>query len=323
MLYREFIPRELAPGWLQTSKNAAWLRASGDLKDSLAERCKDAVKVRFARLAPRDGLDQLGGERQIERGPSETNAAYAERVVDAWGLWRWAGTAQGVLLALRDVGYATALVEILIGIAAGWVATRVAGPEALGSKLPWLTFLSSTGSVALTFLAGAELDPATLRKKWQEVTVVGLVSFAAPFIGCALITRHLLGWTWPESWLAGVALSTTSMAVVYAVMLESGFNETEYGKGILCACFITDLGTVIALGLIFAPFTLRTLIFVGGGGAALVLLPLVTPRLVRAFADRPGELPTKWILLALFGLGALAIWAGSEAVLPATDGVIA
>ena len=105
MLYRDFIPRELAPGWLQTPKNAAWLRASGDLKDSLAERCKDAVKVRFARLAPRDGLDQLGGERQIERGPSETNAAFAERVVDAWNLWHWAGTAQGVLLALRDVGY--------------------------------------------------------------------------------------------------------------------------------------------------------------------------------------------------------------------------
>ncbi len=115
MLYRDFIPRELAPGWLQTPRNAAWLRASGDLKDSLAERCKDAVKVRFARLAPRDGLDQLGGERQIERGPSETSVAFAERVVDAWGLWRWGGTAQGVLLALRDVGYSKALVEIVNG----------------------------------------------------------------------------------------------------------------------------------------------------------------------------------------------------------------
>ena len=115
MLYRDFIPRELAPGWLQTPKNKAWLRASGDLKDSLAERCKQAVKVRFARLAPRDGLDQLGGERQIERGPKETNAAFAERVVDAWNLWHWAGTAQGVLLALRDVGYPAALLEIVNG----------------------------------------------------------------------------------------------------------------------------------------------------------------------------------------------------------------
>ena len=77
------------------------------------------MKARFARLAPRDGLDQLGGERQIERGPSETNAAFAERVVDAWNLWRWGGTAQGVLLALRDVGYPTALVEIVNGLQYG------------------------------------------------------------------------------------------------------------------------------------------------------------------------------------------------------------
>jgi len=57
-----------------------------------------------------------------------------------------------------------------------------------------------------------------------------------------------------SSWLAGVALSTTSVAVVYTVMLELGFNKTEFGKGIRAACFVNDLGVVIALGLIFAPF---------------------------------------------------------------------
>ena len=60
------------------------------------------------------------------------------------------------------------------------------------------------------------------------------------------------------SWLAGVAMSTTSVAVVYAVMLEFGFNAIDYGKVVLAACFITDLGTVLALGLIFAPFTFKT-----------------------------------------------------------------
>ena len=78
----------------------------------------------------------------------------------------------------------------------------------------------------------------------------------------------MLGWNAQASWLAGVALSTTSMAVVYAVMLEFGFNKTEFGKGILGACFINDLGTVIALGLIFAPFTYRTAVFVASVGCA-------------------------------------------------------
>src|SRR5436853_1523728 len=119
------------------------------------------------------------------------------------------------------------------------------------------------------------------------------------------------------SWLAGVAMSTTSVAVVYAVMLEFGFNTTEYGKTVLAACFVTDLGTVIALGLIFAPFTMKTAIFVAAGIGAFALLPWLTRRFFRRYGNRPSELETKYLLLCLFGLGALATWADSEAVLPA------
>ena len=86
-------------------------------------------------------------------------------------------------------------------------------------------------------------------------------SFAAPFLGCTACARYVLGWSPQASWLSGVALSTTSVAVVYAVMLELGLNGTGFGKAVLAACFVTDLGTVVALGLIFAPFTYRTLVF--------------------------------------------------------------
>jgi Kef-type K+ transport system membrane component KefB len=120
-----------------------------------------------------------------------------------------------------------------------------------------------------------------------------------------------------QSWLAGVAMSTTSVAVVYAVMLEFGFNTTEYGKTVLAACFVTDLGTVVALGLIFAPFTFKTLIFLGVGAVVFGLLPYVTPRFFARYGNRPSELETKFLLLCLLGMGALATWADSEAVLPA------
>src|SRR5262249_23824381 len=119
------------------------------------------------------------------------------------------------------------------------------------------------------------------------------------------------------SWLAGVAMSTTSVAVVYAVMLETGLNATDYGKVVLAACFVTDLGTVLALGLIFAPFTMKTLIFVGVCLTFLTFLPWITAHFFRLYANRPSELETKYLLLLLFALGALATWAESEAVLPA------
>jgi len=229
----------------------------------------------------------------------------------------WIGLGLLATLSAARLRVSSALTEIIVGILAAAIATRFGGPDALGAKLPWLTFLASTGSVVLTFLAGAELDPAVLRQKGREVSIVGLVGFAAPFLGCAAIARFVLGWPGPASWLAGVALSTTSMAVVYAVMLELGFNKTEFGKGILGACFINDLGTVIALGLLFAPFTFRTVVFVVVSVAVFVALPRFTPRLLARFEDRPSEVETKWILLVLFGLGALAFWSGSEAVLPA------
>ena len=100
-------------------------------------------------------------------------------------------------------------------------------------------------------------------------------------------------------------------------MLEFGFNATEYGKTVLAACFVTDLGTVVALGLIFAPFTMRTLIFIGVGVAVFLILPWVTPRFFKLYGNRPSELETKFLLFCLLGMGALAGWADSEAVLPA------
>jgi Kef-type K+ transport system membrane component KefB len=155
------------------------------------------------------------------------------------------------------------------------------------------------------------------RLKWREAAAIGLASFFCPFLGCAVAAYYVLGWELMPSLLAGVAMSTTSVAVVYAVMLEFGFNRTEYGKTVLAACFVTDLGTVVALGLIFAPFTLKTAIFLAVGVVVFLILPWLTPRFFRLYGNRPSELETKFLLLCLLGMGALAGWADSEAVLPA------
>ena len=210
-----------------------------------------------------------------------------------------------------------ALVEICVGVVAAAVASSLGVFEMLHADAEWLRFLASSGAVLLTFLAGAELDPVVMRKKIREVTVIGLIGFFAPFLGCTAITYYGVGWNLQASLLSGVALSTTSMAVVYAVMLETGFNKTDFGKGILGACFINDLGTVIALGLLFAPFTYKTAVFVIVSTAALALLPSITRIITRIYANRTAAIRTKWVILILFGLGALALWSGSEAVLPA------
>jgi Kef-type K+ transport system membrane component KefB len=235
-------------------------------------------------------------------------------MTETWGLAAlWLGLALFAGMASIWLRVATALSEIVVGIIAG----AILGTALLGVDHAWIKFLAGAGAIILTFLAGAELDPDVFRRKWKEATAVGLISFFAPFLGCAAAAHWLLGWSLEASWLAGVAMSTTSVAVVYAVMIEFGFNRTDYGKTVLAACFITDLGTVVALGLLFAPFSLRTALFVGALVLAALAIPWLTPRFFRRYGARASELEAKYLLVLLFGLGALAAWADSEAVLPA------
>src|SRR6202142_1850040 len=245
-------------------------------------------------------------------------AAGARVMTAVWGLAAlWLGLA--LIASLLSIWFriSTALSEIVVGTIAQLIVGAAVGSAVLGTDESWVKFLSGLGAIVLTFLAGAELDPQVFRLKWKEAASVGLASFFFPFLGCAAAAHYLLGWDVMPSWLAGVAMSTTSVAVVYAVMLEFGFNTTEYGKTILAACFVTDLGTVVALGLIFAPFTMKTLIFLGVGVVVFIVLPWVTPRFFRLYGNRPSELEAKFLLLCLLGMGALASWADSEAVLPA------
>ena len=229
----------------------------------------------------------------------------------------WLGLALLATLLSIWLRIATALSEIVVGTVAQLLIGALIGGAVLGANDPWIKFLSGTGAIILTFLAGAELDPEIFRQKWKEAIGIGLASFFAPFLGCTAAAYYLLHWSPEASWLAGVALSTTSVAVVYAVMLEFGLNTSVYGKTVLAACFITDLGTVLALGLIFAPFTARTGVFVGVGVVVFMVLPYLTPRFFKRYGGRPSELEAKYLLLCLFGMGSLAAWADSEPVLPA------
>lgn len=221
----------------------------------------------------------------------------------------WIGLALAATLISIRIGISVALVEIGVGIAGG----NLIGIH----PTAWINVLAAVGSVLLTFLAGAEIDLEAVKHKWKETLGIGIASFLAPFLGAMAYAYYVAGWSVPASQIAGIALSTTSVAVVYAVMLERGYNATELGKVILAACFITDLGTVLALGLIFARYDWWLLAFVVVTALVLWKLPAFTEWYFAKVGPRISEPETKYMLLILFGLGALATAAQSEAVLPA------
>jgi len=212
------------------------------------------------------------------------------------------------LISMR-LALSVALIEIIVGAIAGNV---------IGLPLtPWINYLAGLGAILLTFLAGAEVDMDVVRRNVGASIGIGFVSFLLPYVGCMLAARYLLGWDWPQAQIAGISLSTTSVAVLYAVMVETGLNKTELGKIILAACFITDLGTVLALGIVFASFTVWLLAFAAATVVVAWLMPTIAPWFFAKVGRRVSEPEIKFLLLILFALGGFATAVGSEAVLPA------
>jgi Kef-type K+ transport system membrane component KefB len=221
----------------------------------------------------------------------------------------WIGLALLAALISIRVAISVALIELVVGALAG---------NTVGLSItPWVNYLAGAGAIVLTFLAGAEIDPVVVKKHFVSSMSIGVVGFLAPFFGVLAYTHYVTGWPWPEAQIAGIALSTTSVAVVYAVMIETGFNRTEIGKVILAACFVNDLGTVLALALLFANYNLWMVVFLAVTALALWVLPRFSPWFFARVGNRVSEPESKFILLVLFALGGLGGMAKSEAVLPA------
>ncbi len=212
-------------------------------------------------------------------------------------------------MASVELGISVALIEITLGVVAG---------NFLGlTSPPWMDFLASFGSILLTFLAGAEVDPRVMKENLKESVLIGGVSFAAPFVGAWLFCAWVLGWSTPAAQIAGVALSTTSLAVVYAVLVETGLTLTPLGKLIMASTFVTDFGVALALALLFIRPTWWLVPFIGVSVLVIWAMVALQPWFFRRYGTRVIEPEIKGAVAALLVLMFFAEKAQSHAVLPA------
>ena len=208
-----------------------------------------------------------------------------------------------------EAGVSVALIEITLGVIGGNFLNL--------SSTPWLTFLAGFGGILLTFLAGAEVDLVILREKAKESLLIGGISFFAPFLGTIVYCYWVAHWTLNASLIGGIALSTTSLAVVYAVLVETGLTNYEIGKIIMASCFITDLGTALALSLIFAEFNAFTVVFAGVSIFVIFIMPKVSPFIFKRYGERVIEPEIKFLFFILFLFIYIAKLGSSHAILPA------
>jgi len=212
-------------------------------------------------------------------------------------------------VASVELGVSVALIEISLGVVAG---------NFLGlTSPPWMDFLAAFGSILLTFLAGAEVDARVMQEKLKESVLIGGLSFAAPFVGAWLFCAWVLGWSTPAAQIAGVALSTTSLAVVYTVLVETGLTLTPIGKLIMASTFVTDFGTALALALLFIRPTWWLVPFLGVSVLVIWAMVALQPWFFARYGERVIEPEIKGAVAALLMLMFFADKAQSHAVLPA------
>lgn len=214
------------------------------------------------------------------------------------------------LISLR-LGISVAIIEILLGASFG----------NLGFIYPqeWMLYLASFGGILLTFLAGTEIDTDLMMDKFKESFLIGFFSFLVPFLGVFCYTYYLVHWNLQASLISGVALSTTSLAVVYSVLVETNLSKTEIGKLLMASTFITDMGTAIALSILFITPTPYTAAFIVVSVVVIIFaakfshIVLENPRLKNKVVE--SEIKYVFVLLLVFMY--FANLGDGHAVLPA------
>lgn len=213
------------------------------------------------------------------------------------------------LISLR-VGISVAIIEILLGAIAGNFGVR---PE------DWMLYLAGFGGTLLTFLAGTEIDTRLMKEKFKESFLIGTLSFLLPFVFVFLFARYVAGWSLPASLIAGTALSTTSLAVVYSVLVETGLSKTEVGRLIMASTFVTDMGTAIALSILFVKPTLYTIIFISASLNVIYFAEKFSHHVFHnpKLKNKVVEPEIKYIFLLLLSFMYFANLGEGHAVLPA------
>ena len=213
------------------------------------------------------------------------------------------------LISLK-LGLSVAIVEIVLGAAAGNLGLK---PE------EWMTYMAGFGGIILTFLAGTEIDTRLMKEKFKASFLIGTLSFLLPFAAVFLYTFFVAGWTYQASLIAGTALSTTSLAVVYSVLVETGLSNTAIGKLLMASTFITDMGTALALSILFVKPTLYTLIFISVSLNVIYLADKLSHHVFMhpLFRNKVIEPEIKYVFLLLLAFMFFANLGEGHAVLPA------
>jgi len=200
------------------------------------------------------------------------------------------------------IGIKSRISSSIFEVAAGVILANILGL----ALAPWLDFLGTFGGLVLTFLAGSEVEIILLRKQAKQSFGIGTMAFVAPLIGVIGFLTLLTNWTWEAKLAGGLALTTTSVAVVYAVLSEYEIIKTPTAKTIIAVTFVNDILTLIGINFIQTSFNFASVAFFVVLLALIPIVPRLLKGVIRNFGKRAVELELRFILAILLAISFFA-----------------
>ena len=222
---------------------------------------------------------------------------------------------RNTIVSFLIVSLGIVCIEFSLPIALGEFLAGMIGSFFISpADVPWISFISDLGLLSIMFIAGFEVDAKILRLHLTRNCLVGATSFGVPF-ALLIITGLIAQFPLRETVIMTLALSTTSLAIVFTVIRETNLIASVEGQILLGAAMVVDLISMILLGIIFVEYSLTNLIaFIGLVAVILLAKKVLIPTFERYKGNRV-EIELKIILLLLLSLGILAEQAGVHAAL--------
>ena len=205
----------------------------------------------------------------------------------------------GAAVLAFELRISSAILEILAGIIVTFIFVNA-------GNLDWLTFLANLGMLGLMFMVGFEVDVNRLRKTWRASVGIGILALALPMGGVFLTARYIFDIDPMASALLSVALSTTSLALVYNALREAGTLHSEHGQVLIAAASVVDVLAMVFLAVLMGDVGWGTAIFFLVVVPAILGLPRFGKWIFRRYRGSLVEFELRFLLVLLIAMGAMA-----------------
>ena len=180
----------------------------------------------------------------------------------------------------------------------------------------WDQVFSLTGFLYISTVIGMIPKPNTSSKLWVDANLFTIICYSLYFSELFLLAYFGLTLEYSLGWLASISFSTILTLLFYGALLKLGFSTLSYFKTIATIYLLTDLGNMLALG-VLSPFSsCKIFLLIGICFLIYLLLPYRHVLLFPWISVSLSQFDKNQTTLRCLFWGALSVWSDYVALTP-------